>query len=130
MAHVVNLAEVPEIGIAAGRWQPLNERLGVTFFGINATVLDPGEEPDIDHDEAEGGEQEAYIVVSGRALFRLGDEHVEVGPGTVVAVPDPTEIRGYRALEPHTRIVCIGSASGAEKDFGAWIQRERDAETP
>jgi uncharacterized cupin superfamily protein len=128
MAHVVDLADVPEIRISAGRWQPLNERLGVTYFGINGTVLDPGEDPDIDHDEAEGGEQEVYIVVAGRARFRLGDQHVEAGPGTVVAVPDPTELRGYRALEPGTRIVCIGSGSGAEHDFGAWIQRDLEAE--
>src|SRR5262249_28124473 len=90
MAHVVNLADVPEVVIGAARWLPLNQRLGITHFGINGTVLDPGEDPDIDHDEAEGGEQEAYIVVTGRARFRLGDDHVDVGPGTVVAVPDPT----------------------------------------
>ena len=128
MAHVVDLGDVPEIRISAGRWQPLNERLGVTYFGINGTVLDPGEDPDIDHDEAEGGEQEVYIVVAGRARFRLGDEHVEAGPGTIVAVPDPTELRGYRALEPGTRIVCIGAGSGAEADFGGWIQRDHEAE--
>ncbi len=45
-------------------------------------------------------------MVAGRARFRLGDEHVDAGPGTIVAVPDPTELRGYRALEPGTRIVC------------------------
>jgi mannose-6-phosphate isomerase-like protein (cupin superfamily) len=131
MAHVIDLADVPEIRISAGRWQPLNERLGVTHFGINGTVLDPGEDPDIDHTESEGGggEQEVYIVVAGRARFRLGDEHVDVGPGTVVAVPDPNEMRGYRALEPNTRIVCIGAGSGAEHDYGGWIQRERDAES-
>ena len=128
MAHVVHLADEPEVRISAGRWQPLNQRLGITYFGINGTVLDPGEDPDIDHDEAGGGEQEAYIVVTGRARFRLGDEYVEVGPGSVVAVPDPTEIRGYRALEPGTRIVCIGCGSGAEHDFGGWITRDQEAE--
>ena len=36
---------------------------------------------------------------------------------------DPAETRGYRALEPGTRIVCFGAGPGAEDDYGAWIGR-------
>ena len=122
MGHIVHLSDVPEHAISDGRWQPLNLRLGIRNFGVNAVAMDPGDEMDIEHDEAESGHQELYVVVSGRAGFRLGDEQVEAGPGDVVAVPDPSETRDYWPLEEGTRIVCIGP--GAEHDFGEWITKQ------
>jgi quercetin dioxygenase-like cupin family protein len=127
MGKLLHLSEVPETVIADGRWQPLNERLGIRAFGINAVHVEPGEDADIEHDESDSGHQEVYVVVSGRALFRLGDEEVEAGPGDVVAVPDPAETRDYRAIEPGTRIVCLGAAPAADHPYGEWIGREAQA---
>jgi uncharacterized cupin superfamily protein len=121
MGTVLHLSDVPATHTDAGRWQPLNDSLGVTTFGVNAVIMDPGEEADIEHDEAESLHQEVYVVVTGRAAFRLGEREVEAGPGDVVAVADPAETRGYRALEPGTRIVCFGAGPGAEHPFGEWI---------
>jgi mannose-6-phosphate isomerase-like protein (cupin superfamily) len=104
-----------------GRWQQLNEPLGLEAFGLNAIVCEPGEEFDIAHDETDSGHQEAYVVVSGRAAFTVGDERVEAGPGTVVSAPDPAQVRSYEALEPETRIVCVGAAPGAPHPYGEWI---------
>jgi uncharacterized cupin superfamily protein len=118
---VLHLSDVPATVTDAGRWQALNSPLGVTTFGVNAVVMDPGETADIEHDETGSGHQEVYVVVSGRAAFRMGDAEVEAGPGDVVAVTDPAETRGYRALEPGTRIVGFGAGPGAEDDYGAWI---------
>jgi uncharacterized cupin superfamily protein len=124
MGRKLNLAEVPETVIASGRWQPLNDRLGITHFGISAVAIDPGDDFDIAHDEADCGHQEVYVVVSGRAGFRLGDEQVEAGPGDVVAVPDPAQTRDYWALEPGTRIICLGAGPGAEHPYGEWIAED------
>jgi uncharacterized RmlC-like cupin family protein len=124
MGKLVRLADVPEKKIPAGRWQQLNERLGIRAFGVNAVAMDPDDEFDIEHDEGEDGAQEMYVVVSGRAGFRLGDEEVEAGPGDVVAVPDPSETRDYWALEPGTRIVCIGATPVKDHPYGEWIDRE------
>jgi hypothetical protein len=121
MGRIVNLAEVPETVISSGRWQPLNDRLGITHFGISAVVMDPGDEFDIEHDESDCGHQEAYVVISGRAGFRIGGEELSAGPGEVVAVPDPRETRDYWALEPGTRIICLGAGPGAEHPYGQWI---------
>jgi mannose-6-phosphate isomerase-like protein (cupin superfamily) len=123
MGHIARLPDLPVTEIPAGRWQPLNERLGIRTFGVSAVVLDPGEDADIEHDELEAGHQEVYVVVAGRAAFRLGEEEVEAGPGDVVAVPDPGETRDFRALEPGTRIVCFGAGPGAEHPYGEWIKR-------
>jgi quercetin dioxygenase-like cupin family protein len=121
MGRVLRLSEVPEIPNSAGRWQPLNEPLGIKAFGVNGVVMDPGDDADIEHDEADSGHQEVYVVVNGRAAFRLGDEEVEAGPGDIVAVADPAEVRDYRALEPGTRIVCFGAAPGDDYPYGEWI---------
>ena len=126
MGRFVNLSEVPETVISSGRWQPLNERLGIRNFGISAVAMDPGDDFDIEHDEADAAHQEVYVVVSGRAGFRVGDEEFEAGPGDVVAVPDPVETRDYWAVEPGTRIVCLGAGPGAEHPFGEWIAREAE----
>ena len=126
MGQIVNLSEVPETVISSGRWQPLNERLGIRNFGISAVVMDPGDDFDIEHDEADCGHQEAYVVVSGRAGFRIGGEELEAGLGDVVAVPDPTETRDYWAVEPGTRIICLGAGPGGEHPYGRWISEEAE----
>jgi mannose-6-phosphate isomerase-like protein (cupin superfamily) len=120
----VRLSDVPEIAIDAGRWQPLNQRLGVSAFGVNGVVMDPGEQADIEHDEAGSGHQEVYVVVSGRAWFRVGDEEFEAVPGDVVAVGDPAVTRDYKGLEPGTRLVCFGAAAGDPHPYGDWITAE------
>jgi len=124
MGRVVRLADVPEKEIPSGRWQQLNEPLGVRAFGVNAVAMEPGDGADMTHDEADCGHQEMYVVVAGRARFRLGDEEVEAGPGDVVSVPDPAETRNYWAVEPGTRIVCIGAAPGPDHPYGEWISQE------
>ncbi len=121
MERKLHLGDVPETATPYGRWQPLNERLGITTFGVNAVALEPGEEIDIEHDELDSLHQEVYVVVSGRAVFRVGEQELEAGPGDVVAAPEPGERRGYRALEPGTRIVCFGAGPGAEHPYGEWI---------
>ena len=105
-----------------GRWQALNAGLGVTAFGINAIVCDPGETIDTEHDETESGQEEAYIVVAGRAEFRVGSEVTEARPGTVIAVADIAVTRSFRALEPGTRVVCVGAVpAGDAPEYGSWI---------
>jgi hypothetical protein len=121
MGHLLHLSDVPETPTSAGRWQALNTPLGISTFGVNAVVMEPGEPADIEHDERSSQHQEVYVVVTGRAAFRLGAEQVEAGPGDVVASGDPTETRSYWALEPGTRIVCFGAGPGAEHPYGEWI---------
>jgi mannose-6-phosphate isomerase-like protein (cupin superfamily) len=87
MGRLLHLADVPETRIPAGRWQALNEPLGITHFGVSAVAIDPGEDPDIEHDEASSGHQEVYVVVTGRAAFRMGDEEVEAGRATSSRCP-------------------------------------------
>ena len=121
MGVKLHLPDVSETATPAGRWQALNKLLGVSAFGVNAVALEPGEEVDSEHDEADCQHQEVYVVVSGRAAFRVGTEEVAAGPGDIVAVADPGESRSYWALDPGTRIICFGAGPGAEHPYGDWI---------
>jgi mannose-6-phosphate isomerase-like protein (cupin superfamily) len=117
----VDLTTLPLTPTAYGRWQPLNGPLDLSGFGISAIECEPGEDIGIEHDETDTGQQEAYIVVSGRAEFTVGDDVFVAGPGQVVSAPDPAVRRGYQALEHGTRIVCVGAVPVTGADFGAWI---------
>ena len=123
---LIHLEAHPVVETPFGRWSPLNDALAIRAFGVNAIVCDPGEEFDISHDEADTGQQEAYVVVSGRAAFTIGDQRFEAGPGTVVSAPEPSALRSYTALEPSTRIVCFGAAPapGQAADYGDWISED------
>jgi uncharacterized cupin superfamily protein len=83
----------PEPGIArtrldragAGRFQPLRRQLGVTTFGLNLIVLEPGQRGRI---HAHERQEEVYLVLDGELTLlvegvehRLGaDEAIRVGP--------------------------------------------------
>jgi hypothetical protein len=46
----------------------------------------------------------------------------EAGPGTVIAVADTAVTRSFRALEPGTRVVCVGAVpAGDAPEYGSWI---------
>jgi uncharacterized cupin superfamily protein len=118
----VRLSDHPVVPGSFARMQALNDALGIEAFGLNAVVMDPGEEADTDHTETDERQQEAYVVVAGHARFRVGEEEIDAPAGTVVSAPDPGAVRGYEALEPGTRIVCIGApVSERHPDYGAWI---------
>lgn len=123
MGRLIHLADTPTLQVAQAHWQALNEPLGITNFGVSSVLMEPGADVDIEHDEADCGHQEVYVVVAGRAWFAWGDERVEAGVGDVVSVPDPAQVRDYGALEPGTRVLCFGAGPGAEFPYGSWIAR-------
>ena len=120
--NVVDLTTHPTIATSEGRWQPLNSPLGVTAFGANAIELDPDEEIGIEHSETDSGQQELFAVIAGRMAVTVNGTTVEAGPGTVIGIPDTSAVRSYRALEPGTRMLCIGGVPTTENSgFGEWI---------
>ena len=56
------------------------------------------------------GEDELYVVMSGRAVVRVGDEDRQVGPGSVVFVGTGVEHRFHDITEPLVLLVMFGPA--------------------
>jgi uncharacterized cupin superfamily protein len=121
--YAIDLNAVPVAPTEFGHWAALNAALGVDAFGVNVVEARPGDELDLAHDEIDTGQQEIFVVVAGRARFTVAGEAIDAGPGTVVGVGDPALVRGYQALEPGTRVLCIGArpAPGSAPRWGYWI---------
>jgi hypothetical protein len=120
---VVRLGSLERIDIAGVHWLPLRRALGVTAFKTNAYVADAGERLIEAHDESASGQEEMYILVSGRATFEVDGGPVEVSAGSVVFYPDPGSRRGAVAQADGTLAVAVGGAAGAAGPVSAWEHR-------
>jgi quercetin dioxygenase-like cupin family protein len=119
------LASLSEIETIAGpgslEWAPVRRHFGINAFGINAYVTTAAGQDVIErHTEEVRQHEEAYIVVSGRATFTLGDEVADAPSGTIVFIGDPAVERSAVAAEPGTTVVAIGARPGASYTPGPW----------
>ena len=120
--HVIDLTAIPVGPTEFGEWAALNAPLGLDAFGVNVVEAAPDEQLESAHDEVESAQQELFVVISGRARFVVGDETYDAGPGTAVGIGDPALKRGYQALEPGTRVLCIGAQPPNQPArWGYWI---------
>jgi tetratricopeptide (TPR) repeat protein len=110
--RVAHLDDVEPIQVAGGLYRPLRRALGVRAFGINAyTAREPGDQLIEPHDEmgsGSGHHEEAYIVVSGHALFTVAATEVDAPVGTTVFVPDVAAKRSAVAVAADTTAIVVG----------------------
>jgi tetratricopeptide (TPR) repeat protein len=117
---VVQIEEIDEIDDGREPFRPIRHHLGIKAFGVNSwTAREAGDRIINEHDENEpGGEEELYVVVSGRARFELDGESVDAPAGTLVFAK-PGVKRTAFAEEPGTTLVAIGATAGeAYEPFG------------
>ena len=94
------------------QWVPLRRRLGIRAFGTN--VYRASREGDLvveDHAESPG-QEEMYVVVSGRVKFVVDGEEIDAPAGTAVFLPRPEVRRGGTALEDETVVLAVGGWPG------------------
>jgi hypothetical protein len=92
-------------------WRPIQHAMGLTAFGLNAyTAASAGDELLGEHDETGSRQEEVYLVLAGRAAFRIGEDAFEAEAGSVVAIRDPALRRSATAAEPGTTLLAIGAA--------------------
>lgn len=104
-----------------GEWKQLRHFFGIREFSANAMVATEAGQAvvhehseDANDDPAKPGDEELYIVLSGRFRVRLDDEQTEVGPGTLVFVGEPATVRSFTALEPGAVVVAVGTNPGVD----------------
>lgn len=126
--EVAHLSEIPHTPsddswgfTIPGHWKQLRHYFGIREFSGNAMVaVEAGQEVVHEHaehandDMAAPGDEELYIVLSGRFRVRLDDERVEVGPGTFIFVGEPSTVRSFTALEAGAVVVAVGTNPGVE----------------
>jgi tetratricopeptide (TPR) repeat protein len=104
--------EIDEISDGRCPARPIRSHFGITSFGINAwTGREVGDRIINEHDEADDGEEELYLVQDGRARFEIDAEEVDAPAGTLVFIPAGVKRTAF-AVEPATRIIAIGGTPG------------------
>jgi hypothetical protein len=109
---VRRLEDVPRIDYddpAEPDWYPLQHYFRLTAFGVNVYVAREGDGDFIPtHDEAGSNQEELYLVIAGEATFTLDRERFDAPALSVVAVSDPTVVRGATAKTAGTTVVAVG----------------------
>src|SRR5712691_5763552 len=80
-------------------WAPIRHELDIRSFGINAWRGADGDEVIKRHSEEESGQEELYIVLSGRGAFTVGGDEIDAPAGTLIYITEPGAVRGT-AYEP------------------------------
>ena len=116
-------ARLDELESLAGpgtlRWKPVRRHFGITAYGINAYTADEaGLDVVEDHTEETLGHEELYVVLAGRATFRLDGEEVDAPAGTAVFIRDPSVRREAKAAEAGTTVLAIGGKPGSHEISG------------
>jgi mannose-6-phosphate isomerase-like protein (cupin superfamily) len=117
---VARLDEIDEMDDGRCPWRPVRHHLGITAFGVNAwTAHDAGDRIINEHDEADDGSEELYLVLQGRAFFELDGERVDAPAGTLVFAR-PGVKRTAFAEEPGTTILALGGTPGQAYEPHGW----------
>jgi tetratricopeptide (TPR) repeat protein len=100
-------------------WLPVRRHFDIQAFGVNAyTAEDAGQRVVEEHRE-DGGHEELYVVVSGRARFVLDGESHDAPAGTLVHCVAGT-LREAFAEEPNTTVLGIGAKPGEVFQPSGW----------
>lgn len=102
-----SVGSIDEMG--DGTFRKVRQELGVTAFGVNVLVIQPGivGRPHW-HDE----QDELYFVHSGRARFDLPGESRELGPGGLLHVESTTPRRVTSVGEDELVMLVVGAKNG------------------
>ena len=92
-----------------GTFRKVRQALGVTAFGVNVLVIQPGVvgRPHW-HDE----QDELYFVHSGRARFDVPGESRELGPGGLLHVESTTPRRVTSVGDEELVMLVVGGKGG------------------
>lgn len=107
---VAHLEEVEEVDDGRRPFRPVRHHLGLTTFGVTTwSARAAGDQLINEHDESDevDSSEELYLVLSGRARFKIDGETIEAGEGTFVAVAAGVTRTAF-AEEAGTTLVAIG----------------------
>ncbi|MBV9002451.1 MAG: cupin domain-containing protein [Solirubrobacterales bacterium] len=88
------------------------DELGIRSFGLQVLDFPAGFSDYPEHDHAEDGQEEVYVVLRGQADFAVDGEHVTISQGEMIKV-DATSKRKLQSGEEGVTVLAIGSTPGA-----------------
>jgi len=106
-------------GSGEATWKLARKALGTSAFGFNLVEIAPGGEIP-EHDEAQSGQVELYIVLEGEATMRLEGEDHPAPAGTFVSLePEAKRTILNRSDAPVTALL-IGVQPGGGYEPMSW----------
>ena len=101
-----------------GMVRKLRRAVGARAFGFNYFTIPPGVEGR-EHDHADQGMEEVYVVVRGSGVMRVDGEDVELRPGRFLRV-DPGSTRMPIAGEEGLEFVTFGAPLDGRYEPPPW----------
>lgn len=110
------------------RFRRLRADLGVTTFGFNGMILEPGQRGRI---HAHERQEEVYLVLEGRLTLATEDEERELGPHDVARVaPDVRRQLSNRGDERVVLLALGGAEPHQGRDGIAWAAWDATESVP
>ena len=75
-------------GSGDATWRLARKALGTSSFGFNLVEIGPGGQIP-EHDEAESGQHELYVILDGEATLRISGEDHAAPAGTFASIEPP-----------------------------------------
>jgi mannose-6-phosphate isomerase-like protein (cupin superfamily) len=107
----VTVKRIDELESYADRFFYAGKGIGATAFGMNVLRLPAGWPDHPDHDHAEEGEEEVYVVLEGTATLMAGDETWELEQGMLARV-GPEQKRKIVPGDRGATLLAIGGRPG------------------
>ena len=121
VAHIDDVPVEPDPEHPTTEWKPVRRYFGIGSFGTNlARAGQAGDVLTHDHDETSVGHEELFLIVSGRATYRVDGDEIDAPAGTMLYVPDPATVRGVVAREAGTVMFVVGAKPGAVFTPSGW----------
>src|SRR6476660_2200532 len=119
-----SISSLDELGDGYG-FRKIRSALGVTAFGANALVMEPGYGGFLHYHDTQ---DELYFVHQGTAQFEIDGEVLELGPGSLVYVESTTHRKCSNAGDDDLVVLVIGGKDGYVERDGHLVDPDRDLE--
>ena len=97
--------------IYGGGFKLARADLGVEAFGMQILEMPPNYADYPEHDHAETGQEEVYVVLRGSAEINVEGERVQLDPDTVIRV-GPAAKRKITPGDQGVRLLALGGTPG------------------
>jgi tetratricopeptide (TPR) repeat protein len=119
IARIDDLERYPLAGQDGLVWRPIRRYFDIKAFGVNAYTAEEAGQRVVEEHREEGGHEELYVVLAGRATFMVDGEDHDAPTGTLIHCP-PGTLRGALAAEPNTTVLGIGAKPGEVFQPSGW----------
>jgi quercetin dioxygenase-like cupin family protein len=100
-----------ENAIPGIRFRPVRQALGLSSWGMNVLELDPHCTGYPEHDHANDGHEEVYVVLRGSILLQVDGAERELVQGDLVHV-EPATVRKFVTRREGATLLALGGTPG------------------